>query len=44
MSYLEFIHTLVETLDKYFENVVSIPKRCLKLIILKEYYLVIIIS
>lgn len=21
MAYLEFIHTLVETLDKYFENV-----------------------
>ena len=24
LSYLEFIHNLVETLDKYFENVVSI--------------------
>jgi AP-4 complex subunit sigma-1 len=23
LSYLEFIHNLVETLDKYFENVVS---------------------
>lgn len=23
MAYLEFIHNLVETLDKYFENVVS---------------------
>ena len=22
MAYLEFIHNLVETLDKYFENVV----------------------
>jgi len=21
MAYLEFIHTMVETLDKYFENV-----------------------
>ena len=24
MAYLEFIHNLVETLDKYFENVVYI--------------------
>jgi len=24
MAYLEFIHNLVETLDKYFENVVLI--------------------
>jgi len=23
MAYLEFIHNLVETLDKYFENVVG---------------------
>ena len=23
LSFLEFIHNLVETLDKYFENVVS---------------------
>eukprot|EP00918_Siedleckia_nematoides_P026765 GHVU01057730.1.p1 GENE.GHVU01057730.1~~GHVU01057730.1.p1 ORF type:complete len:119 (+),score=21.59 GHVU01057730.1:325-681(+) len=25
LAILEFIHTLVETLDKYFENVVSTP-------------------
>lgn len=24
MAYLEFIHNLVETLDKYFENVVKL--------------------
>jgi AP-4 complex subunit sigma-1 len=24
MAYLEFIHNLVETLDKYFENVVRL--------------------
>lgn len=30
MAYLEFIHNLVETLDKYFENVCELDVNILK--------------
>jgi AP-4 complex subunit sigma-1 len=33
MAYLEFIHNLVETMDKYFENVCELDVRVFEIII-----------